>query len=60
MPKSHEEQFDRLEALIEKGFAALAQDAAETKAEMVTLQSEVIEIKSEVLQMRVGLKDTSQ
>ena len=60
MPQSHEERFDRLEALIEKGFAALAQDAAETKAEMATLQTDVSEIKSEVQQIRVELKDIRQ
>jgi predicted nucleic acid-binding Zn-ribbon protein len=57
MPKSHEERFDRLEALIEKGFAALAQDMAETKAEVAIVQTDVAAIKTEVLQIRVELKD---
>jgi hypothetical protein len=34
MPKTHDERFDRLEALIERGFAALAQDVAEGKAQL--------------------------
>ena len=34
------ERFDRLEALIERGFAALAQDVAETKAEVTIVQTD--------------------
>jgi hypothetical protein len=57
MPKSYDERFDRLEALIERGFAALAQDVAETKAEVTIVQTDAAEIKSEVLQIRAELRD---
>jgi hypothetical protein len=57
MPKSYDERFDRLEALIERGFTALAQNVAETKAEVTIVHTDIGEIKTDVVQIRVELKD---
>src|SRR5580658_4128359 len=57
MPKSPDEPFDRLEALIERGFAAVAQDVGEVKAQIGTLQSETEELRSDIKDVRAELRD---
>ena len=61
MPKSDNERFDRLEALIERGFAALASDIADNKTEIVSVKAEVAEHREETqtgfAEMRAGFAD---
>ena len=61
MPKSYDERFDRLEALIERGFAALASDIADNKAEIISVKAEVTDLREEThtgfADIRVELKD---
>ncbi len=52
MPKSDNERFDRLEALIERGFAALASDIADNKTEIASVKTEVSSIRAEVADLR--------
>jgi methyl-accepting chemotaxis protein len=54
MPNSQDPRFDRLEALIEKGFAALAQDIADSKTEITDVKSAVAQLGAE---MREGFAD---
>ena len=48
MPKSYDERFDRLEGLIERGFAALASDIADNKAEITGIKVEVAGLREEL------------
>jgi septal ring factor EnvC (AmiA/AmiB activator) len=64
MPKNYDERFDRLEALIERGFAAVAQDIAdckreitERKAQVASLQSDMTSVKSDIQHIRAELRD---
>ena len=52
MPKSDNERFDRLEALIERGFAALASDIADNKTEIASVKTEVGSVRAEVADLR--------
>jgi predicted nucleic acid-binding Zn-ribbon protein len=54
MPKTYDERFDRLEALIERGFAALAQDIADVKSE---LKADVADVREEIQAIRSELGD---
>lgn len=54
MPNSRDARFDRLEALMEKGFAALAQDIANSKTEVTDVKSAVAQLGAE---MREGFAD---
>ena len=45
--KSQDARFDRLEALIEKGFSALAQDIADTKSEVAAVKADLAEFRIE-------------
>jgi predicted nucleic acid-binding Zn-ribbon protein len=54
MPKTYDERFDRLEALIERGFAALAQDIADVKSE---LKADVADVREEIQAVRSELGD---
>ena len=47
MPGSYVERFDRLEALIERGFAALASDIADTKTEITGIKTEVADLRED-------------
>ena len=59
MPKSHEERFDRLEAIIEKGFAAIAQDIAELKTDVASIKSELSEIRSRLDALEESVRGVS-
>ena len=54
MSNSYDERFDRLEALIERGFAALASDIADNKTEITNLKVEVAGLREET---RTGFAD---
>ena len=54
MPNSYDERFDRLEALIERGFAALASDIADSRTEITGLKVEVAGLREET---RTGFAD---
>jgi|GEM_PF-2561069 len=54
MPNSYDERFDRLEALIERGFAALASDIADTRTETTGLKVDVAGLREET---RTGFAD---
>jgi DNA repair ATPase RecN len=56
MPRSPDEPFDRLEALIERGFAAVAQDVGEVKARVGTLRSKTQELRSDMKDIRGKLR----
>ena len=64
MPKSYDERFDRLEALIERGFAALASDIADTRTEITGLKVEFAGLREETsagfADIRAELKDIRQ
>src|SRR5271166_3808556 len=61
MPNSQDARFDRLEALIEKGFSALAQDIADNKSEIVQTKTEIAQLRAEMHEgfadIRSELKD---
>ena len=61
MPKSHDTRFDQLETLIERGFAALASDIADTKTEITNVKVEVAGLREEIhtgfADIRAELKD---
>ena len=61
MPTSYGERFDRLEALIERGFAALAGDIADSRTEITGLKAEVAGLREEThtgfADIRAELKD---
>ncbi len=61
MLNSQDARFDRLETMIEKGFAALAQDVADTKSEVANVKSDLAEFRIEtreaVADIRSELKD---
>ena len=52
MPNSDSDRFDRLETLIERGFAALANDIADNKTEIASVKTEVGGIRAEVAELR--------
>ena len=54
MPPTQDERFDRLEALIERGFAALAGDIADTKTEITGVKADVARLREE---MQAGFAD---
>src|SRR5438105_1011956 len=57
MQKAFDERFDRLEALIERGFAAVGEDTAEITEQVVRLQSDLQQTKSDTREIRSELKD---
>lgn len=65
MLKSDNERFDRLEALIERGFAALASDIADNKTEIISIKADVADLREEMhtdfadirSEMRAGFAD---
>jgi uncharacterized coiled-coil DUF342 family protein len=56
MPQSYDKRFDRLEALIERGFAAVAQDVAAIKVQIGALQTETRESRSNIKDIRASLE----
>ena len=57
MPNSQEARFDRLETMIEKGFAALAQDVADSRTEIMEIKAEVASTNSVVAQLRTEMHE---